>query len=146
MKNVKNRSKFHEKMAVFCHYLAMNGGSAKTNLPLLTLTSWVKGTSPFGVPRDPCNIVISREDPTPHPVIRYIWTAPNQKTYIPLHVILSFLTYLLLIYLNIINYPRVAFSLKKIWCCFYTLISLLVARAFPNIYGPFGFQCIQCSL
>ena len=25
MKNVKNRSKFHEKMAVFCHYLAMNG-------------------------------------------------------------------------------------------------------------------------
>ena len=23
-------------------------GSAKTNLPLLTLTSWVKGTSPFG--------------------------------------------------------------------------------------------------
>ena len=25
MKNVKNRSKFHEKMAVFCHYFAMNG-------------------------------------------------------------------------------------------------------------------------
>ena len=25
MNNVKNTSKFHEKMAVFCHYLAMNG-------------------------------------------------------------------------------------------------------------------------
>ena len=25
MKHVKNRSKFHEKMAVLCHYLAMNG-------------------------------------------------------------------------------------------------------------------------
>ena len=25
MKNVKNRSKFHEKIAVFCHHLAMNG-------------------------------------------------------------------------------------------------------------------------
>ena len=25
IKNVKNRSKFHDKMAVFCHYLAMNG-------------------------------------------------------------------------------------------------------------------------
>ena len=25
MKNVKNRSKFQEKMAVFCHYHAMNG-------------------------------------------------------------------------------------------------------------------------
>ena len=24
-KNVNNRSKFHEKMAFFCHYLAMNG-------------------------------------------------------------------------------------------------------------------------
>ena len=23
--NVKNRSKFHEKMAIFCHFLAMNG-------------------------------------------------------------------------------------------------------------------------
>ena len=25
MKNVKNRSKFHEKMAVFCHFFAING-------------------------------------------------------------------------------------------------------------------------
>ena len=25
LKNVKNRSKFHEKMAVFCHFFAMNG-------------------------------------------------------------------------------------------------------------------------
>ena len=25
MKNVKNRSQFHEKMAVFSHYLVMNG-------------------------------------------------------------------------------------------------------------------------
>ena len=25
MKNAKNMSKLHEKMAVFCHFLAMNG-------------------------------------------------------------------------------------------------------------------------
>ena len=74
MKNAKNRSKLHEKMAVFCHFLAMKGNiwvwksfllifSARDDLvkvswkskdrkcqnkdTLLSFTSWVKGTSPF---------------------------------------------------------------------------------------------------
>ena len=75
-KNVKTRPIFHENMAVFWHFLAMNGklwvqnivfysylvpemiwwkvhenrmlGSAQTKLPPLTVTSWVKGTSSFG--------------------------------------------------------------------------------------------------
>ena len=75
MKNVKKRSKFHEKMAVFCHYLTTYGKlwsersfllifSARDDLvnvswksdtrkcqyqsTLLTLTSWLKEASPFG--------------------------------------------------------------------------------------------------
>ena len=73
MKNVKNRSKFHEKwpfFAIILPQMASYGsktsfllifsakddlvkgenrmpGSAKTNLPLLTLTSWVKEAPPF---------------------------------------------------------------------------------------------------
>ena len=74
-KNVKTRPIFHENMAVFWHFLAMNGklwvqnivfysylvpemiwwkvhenrmlGSAKTKLPPLTLTSWVKDATPL---------------------------------------------------------------------------------------------------
>ena len=74
MKNVRNRSKFREKwpfFAIILPWMASFGsetilllifcarddlvkfyenrmlGNAETNRPLLTLTSWVKGTSPF---------------------------------------------------------------------------------------------------
>ena len=47
MKNVKNRSKYHEKMAVVFVIIAnLCLGNAKTELPLLTLTNRVKEARP----------------------------------------------------------------------------------------------------
>ena len=71
----------------------------------------------------------------------YYWNlgGPVKKTtlYIPLHVILSFLTYLLLIYLNIINYLRVAFSLKSLMLFFY--LDILVGL-FPIFMDHLAFN------